>query len=128
SSDIDLCFVYDAEGETDGPEVVSNRSYFARLAEHLVRALTAMTEEGAVYRVDLRLRPEGTGGPLALPLAAYHAYHQTRAALWERQALIKARGATGDERGGQAFLDLAGEIVYPPGRQREASRRIRATK
>jgi len=128
SSDIDLCFVYEAEGETEGPEVVSNRTYFARLAEHLVRALTAMTEEGAVYRVDLRLRPEGTGGPLALPLAAYHAYHQTRSALWERQALIKARVATGDERVGQAFLDLAGEIVYRPGLEREALGEIRAMK
>ncbi len=128
SSDIDLCFVYDAEGETDGPEVVSSRTYFARLAEQLVGALTAMTEEGTVYRVDLRLRPEGTGGPLALPLAAYRAYHQARAALWERQALIKARVAAGDERVGQAFLDLAREIVYRPGLEREALGEIRAMK
>jgi glutamate-ammonia-ligase adenylyltransferase len=128
SSDIDLCFVYEDEGETEGPEVVSNRAYFARLAEHLVRTLTAMTEEGAVYRVDLRLRPEGTSGPLALPLAAYHAYHQTRGALWERQALIKARVAAGDEGVGQAFLDLAREIVYRPGLEREALGEIRAMK
>jgi glutamate-ammonia-ligase adenylyltransferase len=128
SSDIDLCFVYEAEGETDGPEVVSSRTYFARLAEQLVRTLTAMTEEGTVYRVDLRLRPEGTGGALALPLAAYHAYHATRAALWERQALIKARVAAGDERIGQAFLDLAREIVYRPGLERKALGEIRAMK
>src|SRR5262249_16738960 len=63
SSDIDLCFVYEAEGESDGPEVVPNRIYFARAAERLLAVLTTMTEEGAVYRVDLRLRPEGTGGP-----------------------------------------------------------------
>src|SRR5262249_43794849 len=68
--------------------------------------------------------PEGTGGPLALPLVAYHAYHQARAALWERQALIKARGATGDERGGQAVLDLAGGIVYRPRRARGAPRAV----
>ena len=128
SSDIDLCFVYEAEGETDGPEVVSNRAFFARVAEQLVGALTAMTEEGTVFRVDLRLRPEGTGGPLALPLAAYRAYHQTRGAQWERQALIKARVATGDERVGQAFLDLAREIVYRPGVEREALGEIRAMK
>ena len=103
SSDIDLCFVYEDEGETDGPEIVSSRTYFARLAEQLVGALTAMTEEGTVFRVDLRLRPEGTGGPLALPLDGYRAYHATRGALWERQALIKARMAAGDERVGQAF-------------------------
>ena len=128
SSDIDLCFVYEAEGETEGPEVVSNRIYFARLAEHLIGALTAMTEEGAVYRVDLRLRPEGTGGALALPLVAYRAYHQTRGALWERQALIKARMAAGDERVGQAFLDLAREIVYRPGLEREALGEVRTMK
>jgi glutamate-ammonia-ligase adenylyltransferase len=128
SSDIDLCFVYEAEGETEGPEVVSSRTYFARLAERLVGALTAMTEEGAVYRVDLRLRPEGTGGALALPLAAYRAYHAVRGALWERQALIKARVAAGDERVGQAFLDLAREIVYRPGLERAALGEIRAMK
>jgi len=126
SSDIDLCFVYEAEGETEGPEVVSSRTYFARLAEQLVGALTAMTEEGTVYRVDLRLRPEGASGPLALPLAAYRAYHATRGALWERQALIKARVAAGDERAGQAFLDLAREIVYRAGQEREALGEIRA--
>ena len=128
SSDIDLCFVYEAEGETEGPETVSNRTYFARLGEQLVGALTAMTEEGTVYRVDLRLRPEGAGGPLALPLAAYRAYHATRGALWERQALIKARVAAGDERVGQAFLDLAREIVYRPRFEREALGEVRAMK
>src|SRR5262245_5829441 len=128
SSDIDLCFVYEAEGETAGPEVVSNRTYFARLSERLIGALTTMTEEGAAYRVDLRLRPEGTSGALALPLAAYRAYHTTRGALWERQALIKARVAAGDDRVGQAFLDLAREIVYRPGLEREAVGEIRAMK
>jgi glutamate-ammonia-ligase adenylyltransferase len=128
SSDIDLCFVYEAEGETDGPEVASSRTYFARLAEQLVGALTAVTEEGTVYRVDLRLRPEGASGPLALPLSAYRAYHATRGALWERQALIKARVAAGDERVGQAFLDQSRAIVYRPGQEREALGEIRAMK
>jgi len=128
SSDIDLCFVYEAEGETAGPEPVPNRTYFARLAERIVAALTAMTDEGTVYRVDLRLRPEGTGGALALPLAAYAEYHRTRGALWERQALIKARVAAGDERVGQAFLELAREVAYRRGTEREAVGEIRAMK
>jgi glutamate-ammonia-ligase adenylyltransferase len=128
SSDIDLTFVYEAEGETSGPDAVSNRTYFQRLGARLIGALTAMTEEGMVYRVDLRLRPEGTSGPLALPLLAYRAYHAVRGALWERQALIKARVAAGDERVGQAFLDLAREIVYRPGLEREALGEIRAMK
>ncbi|MBI3454458.1 MAG: bifunctional [glutamate--ammonia ligase]-adenylyl-L-tyrosine phosphorylase/[glutamate--ammonia-ligase] adenylyltransferase [Candidatus Rokubacteria bacterium] len=128
SSDVDLCFVYEAEGESDGPEGVPNRVFFARAAERLLALLTTMTEEGAVYRVDLRLRPEGTGGPLALPLDAYRQYHETRGALWERQALIKARLAAGDERLGRAFLDLARRIAYRPGLEREAIGEIQAVK
>ncbi|MBI4012868.1 MAG: bifunctional [glutamate--ammonia ligase]-adenylyl-L-tyrosine phosphorylase/[glutamate--ammonia-ligase] adenylyltransferase [Candidatus Rokubacteria bacterium] len=128
SSDVDLCFVYEAEGETDGPEVVPNRVFFARVAERLLAVLTAMTEEGAVFRVDLRLRPEGTGGPPALPLDAYRQYHETRGALWERQALIKARVAAGDEALGRAFLDLARTIAYRPGMEREAIGAIQAVK
>jgi glutamate-ammonia-ligase adenylyltransferase len=128
SSDVDLCFVYEAEGETDGPEVVSNRVFYARAAERLVAALTEVTEEGALYRVDLRLRPEGTGGPLALPLDAYRQYHESRGALWERQALIKARVAAGDEPVGRAFLELARGIAYRPGLEKEALGEVRAMK
>jgi glutamate-ammonia-ligase adenylyltransferase len=128
SSDVDLCFVYEAEGETDGPERVPNRAFFARVAERLLAVLTEMTEEGSVFRVDLRLRPEGTGGPLALPLPAYRQYHETRGALWERQALIKARVAAGDDRLGRAFLDLARTVAYRAGVEREAIGEIRAVK
>jgi glutamate-ammonia-ligase adenylyltransferase len=128
SSDVDLCFVYEAEGETTGPEAVPSRAFFARAAERLLAVLTTPTEEGAVYRVDLRLRPEGTGGPLALPLDGYRQYHETRGLLWERQALIKARPAAGDERLGRAFLDLARRIAYRPGLEREAIGEIQAVK
>jgi glutamate-ammonia-ligase adenylyltransferase len=128
SSDIDLCFVYDAEGQTDGPEAIPTRVYFARAVERLLAILTEMTEEGAMYRVDLRLRPEGTGGALALPLEAYRHYHQTRGRLWERQALVKARAAAGDERLGRRFMELAREIAYRPGLEREALGEIRAMK
>ncbi|HEV8310215.1 MAG TPA: bifunctional [glutamate--ammonia ligase]-adenylyl-L-tyrosine phosphorylase/[glutamate--ammonia-ligase] adenylyltransferase [Methylomirabilota bacterium] len=128
SSDIDLCFVYEAEGETAGPEVVQNRVFFARAAERILAVLTTMTEEGAVYRVDLRLRPEGTGGPLALPLAGYRQYHETRSLLWERQSLIKARLAAGDERLGRAFLEFCRGIAYRPGIEREAVSEIQAVK
>ena len=81
-----------------------------------------------MFRVDLRLRPEGTGGPLALPLPAYRQYHETRGALWERQALIKARVAAGDERLGRAFLELARTVAYRSGVEREAIGEIRAVK
>jgi glutamate-ammonia-ligase adenylyltransferase len=128
SSDIDLCFVYEAEGQTAGPEVVPNRVYFQHAAKRLLALLTEMTEEGTVYRVDLRLRPEGTAGPLALPLEAYRQYHAGRGALWERQALIKARAAAGDGRLGRAFVELARAVAYRPGLEREAVGEIRAMK
>lgn len=126
ASDVDLCFVYEAEGATDGPEPVSNRVFFARAVERLVAVLSEATEEGWVYRVDLRLRPEGSAGPPALPLAAYRQYYETRAAPWERQALIKARVAAGDARVGQAFLELARAVSYAPGREREVLGDVRA--
>ncbi|MBI2462464.1 MAG: bifunctional [glutamate--ammonia ligase]-adenylyl-L-tyrosine phosphorylase/[glutamate--ammonia-ligase] adenylyltransferase, partial [Candidatus Rokubacteria bacterium] len=128
SSDIDLCFVYEAEGRTDGPAPLPNRLFFARAAERLLDLLTRMTEEGYVYRVDLRLRPEGAKGALALPLEAYRAYHETRAALWERQALIKARPAAGDEALGRAFCALAEAFVYRGDRERAVVSEIQAVK
>ncbi len=128
SSDIDLCFVYEAEGETDGPEPLPNRVFFARAAERLLDLLTAMTEEGYVYRVDLRLRPEGGKGALALPLLAYREYYETRAALWERQALIKARPAAGDEALGRAFSAMARPLIYRRDQERAVVSEIQAVK
>ena len=128
SSDIDLCFVYEAEGQTEGPESLTNRAYFARAAEALLSLLTTVTEEGLAYRVDLRLRPEGAAGPLALPLDAYRQYHERRGLLWERQALIKARFAAGDEHLGQAFSEWARTVAYRPGLEREAIAQVRAMK
>ncbi|MGH7276615.1 MAG: bifunctional [glutamate--ammonia ligase]-adenylyl-L-tyrosine phosphorylase/[glutamate--ammonia-ligase] adenylyltransferase, partial [Candidatus Rokuibacteriota bacterium] len=88
SSDIDLMFVYGADGETsggrDGP--LPNGEFFARVARDVVAIVESMTEEGYVFRVDLRLRPEGRSGAVALSLDGYRAYHAGRAELWERQA------------------------------------------
>src|SRR5712664_298760 len=95
SSDIDLMFVYGAEGETAGGSQgrVDNGEYFARVCRDLVAMIEEVTEEGYAFRVDLRLRPEGRMGPVAMSLDAYRAYHRERAELWERQALLKARVA-----------------------------------
>jgi glutamate-ammonia-ligase adenylyltransferase len=117
SSDIDLMFVYGGDGETDGGPAgrLANGDYFARLSRDLVAFLESVTEEGAAFRVDLRLRPEGRMGPVILSLDGYRAYYAERAELWERQALLKARVAAGDERVGARFMDLAREVVYRPG-------------
>ena len=100
SSDIDLMFVYGADGDTaGGPEGrLANGEYFARVCRDIVSIIEAVTEEGYVFRVDLRLRPEGRMGAVALSLDAFRTYHHERAELWERQALLKARVAAGDPR------------------------------
>ena len=117
SSDIDLMFVYGAEGQTaGGPEgSVENGEYFARVCRDLSAIIESVTEEGYVFRVDLRLRPEGRSGAVAHSLAAYQAYHEERAELWERQALLKARVSAGDSKVGTRFMDWARAVVYRPG-------------
>jgi [glutamine synthetase] adenylyltransferase / [glutamine synthetase]-adenylyl-L-tyrosine phosphorylase len=130
SSDIDLMFVYGAEGETaGGPEGrVANGEYFARVCRDIVSIIEAVTEEGYVFRVDLRLRPEGRMGGVALSLDGFRAYHRERAELWERQALLKARVAAGDPAVGARFMAWAREVVYQPGVDARILPAIRAMK
>src|SRR5437762_379331 len=92
SSDIDLMFVYGADGETaGGPDGrLENGAFFARVCRDVVARIEEATDEGYAFRVDLRLRPEGRMGAVAMSLDAYAAYHRERAELWERQAPLKA--------------------------------------
>jgi glutamate-ammonia-ligase adenylyltransferase len=130
SSDIDLMFVYGADGETAGGRGgrLPNGDYFARVCRDLVDIIEAVTEEGYAFRVDLRLRPEGRMGPLVLSLPGYRAYYAARAELWERQALLKARVATGHAATGARFMQLAREVVYRPGVDPSIVRAIRRMK
>jgi len=130
SSDIDLMFVYGGEGETaGGPDGrIANGEYFARVCRDVAAVIESVTEEGHVFRVDLRLRPEGRVGAVALSLEGFRTYHRERAELWERQALLKARVAAGDERVGARFMDFARETVYRPGLDARILPAIRAMK
>jgi [glutamine synthetase] adenylyltransferase / [glutamine synthetase]-adenylyl-L-tyrosine phosphorylase len=114
SSDIDLMFVYDEEGATRGQRVtpVENSEFFGRVVSEVVRLLSAHTDDGQAYRVDLRLRPEGQRGPLARTLASTLAYYDTFGRTWERQALIKLRPVAGDLRLGEEFLRAVQGHVY----------------
>ena len=112
SSDIDLIFVYDHEGQTNGPRVISNAEFFARVGAEVVRTLSDHTSLGLAYRVDMRLRPEGDQGPLARSLAATLGYYQTSGRTWERQALIKCRAVAGDLDLGADFLQAITPFVY----------------
>ncbi|MGH8715593.1 MAG: bifunctional [glutamate--ammonia ligase]-adenylyl-L-tyrosine phosphorylase/[glutamate--ammonia-ligase] adenylyltransferase [Burkholderiales bacterium] len=110
SSDIDLVFVYPEEGETSGPRSISNHEYFDRLGRKLIAAIGAMTENGYVFRVDMRLRPYGESGPLAMSLAMLENYFITQGREWERYAWIKARVVCGNR--GEELLQLARSFVF----------------
>ena len=114
NSDIDLMFLYSADGETSGGTAgaIANREYFVRLAQGLLRMITENTPEGAVYRVDLRLRPQGGEGELVVSRAAAFDYYRTRAREWELQSLIRARGAAGDRDTARRFLNEVRPLVY----------------
>jgi [glutamine synthetase] adenylyltransferase / [glutamine synthetase]-adenylyl-L-tyrosine phosphorylase len=112
SSDIDLIFLYDAEGQTAGPRAVTHAEFFARLGGEVVRFLSDHSALGPAYRVDMRLRPEGEQGPLARSLAATLGYYETTGRTWERQALIKCRPIAGDLDLGRQFLAAITPFVY----------------
>ncbi|MCI4665143.1 MAG: bifunctional [glutamine synthetase] adenylyltransferase/[glutamine synthetase]-adenylyl-L-tyrosine phosphorylase [Neomegalonema sp.] len=100
SSDVDLIVVYDADhtAESDGPRPVAAPQYYARFTQALTLALTAPTSEGALYEVDMRLRPSGKAGPLATSLTAFKRYQQEDAWVWEHMALTRSRVLVGSDR------------------------------
>jgi glutamate-ammonia-ligase adenylyltransferase len=93
SSDIDLIFVYEEEGETAGGSraAISNQEFFIRLGRRLIGALAEITSDGYVFRVDMRLRPNGDSGPLACSIAMLEEYFYVQGREWERYAWIKGR-------------------------------------
>jgi len=99
-SDLDLVFVYthapDAE-QSDGGRPLSPSQYYARLSQRFIAALTAMTAEGRLYEVDMRLRPSGNQGPVAVRLESFDAYHASQSWTWERMAMTRARLLCGPE-------------------------------
>ncbi len=112
SSDIDLICLYEGEGTTDGPRSISNDEFFQRLVRELVHLLTTPTEAGIVYRVDLRLRPNGQQGPLAYEVEQALQYYDKMGRTWERQAFVKARPVAGDLDLGREFLERLRPWIY----------------
>ena len=112
SSDIDLMFLYSVNGDTTGPRQITNKEFFKRAANQLTALLSAYTAAGVCYRVDLRLRPDGTLGEVCLSLEGARHYYETRARDWELQMLIKARVAAGDRETGRALLDFVEPKIY----------------
>ena len=129
TSDLDLILVYDFDDEhpeSDGKRPLYGAQYFARLTQRLINALTAQTNYGALYQVDMRLRPSGRAGPLATQIGGFAAYQETEAWTWEHMALTRARVVSaspafearvesGDPRGAAAASAMprliAGDVV-----------------
>ncbi|MGR3722277.1 bifunctional [glutamine synthetase] adenylyltransferase/[glutamine synthetase]-adenylyl-L-tyrosine phosphorylase [Abyssibius alkaniclasticus] len=97
TSDLDLIVIYDGseQGESDGKRPLLPGPYYARLTQSLISALTVETSEGRLYEVDLRLRPSGRKGPVAVALSAFETYHRQEAWTWEHLALLRARVVAG---------------------------------
>ncbi|CAN5374238.1 bifunctional [glutamate--ammonia ligase]-adenylyl-L-tyrosine phosphorylase/[glutamate--ammonia-ligase] adenylyltransferase [soil metagenome] len=115
SSDIDLLFLYSADGTTSGQgsrDAVTNLEYFVKLAEFISKIVGAQTGEGAAYRVDLRLRPNGRVGALAISLKEAVRYYRTTARDWEKQVLIRSRSCAGDAEIFQKFFDSVEVFVF----------------
>lgn len=98
SSDIDLIFAYASEGDTEGEKPISNQDFFTRMAKKLIAAIDEITEDGFVFRVDMRLRPFGSEGALVCNLDALEEYYQNNGREWERYAWIKGHEVTGGKQ------------------------------
>ncbi len=109
SSDIDLVFLYPEEGQTDGVRSIDNAEFFLRLGQKISQLLSSQTVDGFVYRVDLRLRPFGDSGRVAMGFGAFENYLQQHGRDWERYAYVKARAITATDQ----FPSLYEEVLRP---------------
>ncbi len=112
SSDVDLMYIHTGDGTTQGPVVTTNRDFVDRLAKRLTNMLSMVTADGFSYRIDLRLRPEGSVGELVVPVSGAAQYYFHRARDWELQMLLKARPVAGDARLGRRFLEIVTPRIY----------------
>ena len=120
SSDLDLLFIYDHDegaGDSDGGRPLAATHYFTRLSQQLLAALTAPTAEGKLYEVDMRLRPSGSAGPVAIPFERFVGYHESEAWTWEQMALTRARVVAGPEPLGARVAEVIEAVLA---RRREA--------
>jgi glutamate-ammonia-ligase adenylyltransferase len=111
SSDVDVMFIYSEEGRAS--PAMTNHQFFNRLAEAFIAEVGRMTSDGMLYRIDLRLRPEGDTGPLSRSLAGFENYYAQWGQTWERMMLIKTRGVAGDQALAAEFLEMIQSFRYP---------------
>lgn len=112
SSDIDLVFLYGEAGATDGDNSIDNEDFFTRLGQSINRTLANATEDGFVFRVDMRLRPYGDSGPLVADFATLEEYLLTAGRDWERYAWVKARPVTAIAQYQALYANVVRPFVY----------------
>ena len=122
SSDVDVVYFYSTDAgrvegrRRDGGQIrdpLTLHQYYVELSRRITEAIEEVTPEGFIFRVDLRLRPEGRSGPLCNSLAAAERYYETFGRTWERQALLRARPCAGDRRLGERLLEILDPFIYP---------------
>jgi len=111
SSDIDLLYLYD-DAEDAGAIAIPAREFFIRLAQELTAVLSTVSADGPVFRVDLRLRPQGTSGEMVVGCSQALRYYRGVAEDWELQALLKLRASAGDPTLGREFVEQVQELIY----------------
>jgi glutamate-ammonia-ligase adenylyltransferase len=111
SSDIDVCYFYSTDAGSAGEHTLHH--YYAELARRVTTAIEQPTADGMIFRVDLRLRPEGRSGPICNALAAAERYYETFGRTWERQAWLRARPCAGDLALGEELLGALEPFIYP---------------
>src|SRR6185295_9386614 len=112
SSDIDLVLLFPEHGETDGARSIENEDFFTRLAQEMVRLLKTPTQDGIVFRVDLRLRPFGDSGAVVSSFASFEDYLQRHGRDWERYAYVKARPITARDLYAELYANVIRPFVY----------------
>ncbi len=119
SSDVDLIYIYSSDREggsknrsRTGPVSISKAEYFKHLAQKITRALSDVTDEGYLYRADLRLRPEGRTGNIANSLGRSRKYYALRGETWERIAMLKAWPVAGDRALGARFISMIRPFIF----------------
>ena len=117
-SDLDLVFIHDGDpnAETDGAKPIDGAQFFTRLGQRIIHLLTAQTNSGQLYDVDMRLRPSGASGLLVSSLGAFERYQESEAWTWEHQALVRARVLVGCKQVGAAFENVRASVL---GRERD---------
>jgi len=123
-SDLDIIYIYDHQGTTNGEKQVTNHEYFAKMGQKIISILTTPTREGYVYKIDTRLRPSGNAGPLVTSLESFKNYHLEESQVWERQALTKARVVLGGQELAEGIDEVIRHAVYGSSVDEAARREI----